>query len=164
MLQFLVNNTFIGCKYFCFLFIRSAWAIAVSWLVYACATGNAGPINTLLSWTPFGPVSRINYSAYLYHILLFTIFLQNMKGTMVFNDYLIATLYCGLLTLSYGVAFLAALWFESPFIALEKLIFWNLIFGSRKYFHDMHVSDSSFIKFLLPFKSDFPQKNAWLRL
>jgi len=104
-------------------FSRSAWAIAVSWLVYACATGNAGPINTLLSWTPFGPVSRINYSAYLYHILLFTIFLQNMKGTMVFNDYLIATLYCGLLTLSYGVAFLAALWFESPFIALEKLIF-----------------------------------------
>jgi len=104
-------------------FSRSAWGVAVSWVVYACATGYAGPINTLLSWTPFGPVSRINYSAYLYHLLLMQIILQNLKSKVMYDDYLIATLYCGVLLMSYGVAFLTAMWFESPFIGLEKILF-----------------------------------------
>jgi len=104
-------------------FSRSAWGLAVSWVVYACATGYAGPVNTLLSWTPFGPVSRINYSAYLYHLLVLSILVQNMKSKVAYDDVFIGAIYCGILVLSYGVAFLAALWFESPFIALEKLIF-----------------------------------------
>ena len=97
--------------------------MAVSWVVYACATDNAGPVNHLLSWRAFGPVSRMNYSAYLYHLVVMLLFFMNMKGTLVYSDFMMATLYCGLLLLSYGVAFLAALWFESPFIALEKFIF-----------------------------------------
>ena len=92
-------------------------------MVVACATGRAGPINTLLSWTAFGPVSRMNYSAYLYHILLMTIVMQNMRSYFAYSDYFMATIYCGLLVMSYGVAFLTTLWFESPFIGLEKLIF-----------------------------------------
>jgi len=104
-------------------FSRSAWGITIAWLVLACATGRAGPINTLLSWTPFGPVSRINYSAYLYHLLVGKIIILNTRSFVAFNDYLMATLYCGILLLSYGVGFLTALWFESPFIGLEKLIF-----------------------------------------
>ena len=104
-------------------FSRSAWGLAVSWVVYACATGYAGPVNTLLSWTPFGPVSRINYSAYLYHLLVINILVQNMKSKVAYDDVFIGFIYCGILVLAYGVAFLAAIWFESPFIALEKLIF-----------------------------------------
>jgi len=104
-------------------FSRSAWGISVAWLVIACATGRAGPINTLLSWSAFGPVSRINYSAYLYHILVMMMIYQNNRSPMIYNDYLMVTLYLGSLLLAYGVAFLTALWFESPFIGLEKLIF-----------------------------------------
>ena len=102
---------------------RSAWAISVSWVVFACAAGYGGPINSLLSWTPFGPVSRMNYSAYLYHLLVMTIISQNLRSTILYDDYFVAMSYCGLLLITYGIAFLAALWFESPFIALEKLIF-----------------------------------------
>ena len=101
---------------------RSAWAVAVSWVVYACATGVSGPVNALLSWKAFAPLSRINYSAYLYHILVMIIIIQNSRGTNYFSDYFQAVFYLGLLVLGYGVAFLASLFFESPFVALEKIV------------------------------------------
>ena len=102
---------------------RSAWAITVSWAGFACAAGYGGPINSLLSWNPLGPVSRMNYSAFLYHLLVMTIVAQNIRSTVLYDDYFMAMSFCGLLLITYGSAFLATLWFEMPFVALEKLIF-----------------------------------------
>ena len=95
----------------------------MSWVLFACATGNGGPIGTLLSWRAFGPVSRINYSAYLYHIMIILLIVANLRDGVLYSDFLFATLYCGVLVISYGVAFLATLWFESPIVNLEKLAF-----------------------------------------
>ena len=91
-------------------------------MILACATGNGGPINTLLTWAPFGPVSRINYSAYLYHLLVLRIVVENRRSPFAYDDFFINVFYCGFLVVSFGLAFLATLWFESPFVALEKLL------------------------------------------
>ena len=48
---------------------------------------------------------------------------MNMRGSMLYSDYLMATIYLGILMLSYGVGFLATLWFESPMVGIEKLMF-----------------------------------------
>ena len=102
---------------------RNAWALCVSWVIFACAGGYGGPINTLLSWRAFGPVGRINYSAYLYHMLVIFIITQNMRSPLFYSDYLSATIYLGCLLLSYGVGFIATLWFESPMVGIEKMVF-----------------------------------------
>ena len=104
-------------------YFRSAWALVVSWVVFACALGYGGPINTLLSWRAFGPVSRINYSAYLYHLLILSIIIQNRKSTFAYDDFFMSVFYCGFLLISFGVGFLTTLLFESPFVGLEKLLF-----------------------------------------
>ncbi|GFN98494.1 nose resistant to fluoxetine protein 6-like [Plakobranchus ocellatus] len=37
---------------------RIAWGVAVSWVIFACATGYGGFINTILSWKALIPLSR----------------------------------------------------------------------------------------------------------
>ncbi|KAH7984646.1 hypothetical protein HPB52_023389 [Rhipicephalus sanguineus] len=49
---------------------RTAWAFGIAWMVVACATGNGGFINKVLSWRAFVPLSRLTYLVYLVHPLL----------------------------------------------------------------------------------------------
>jgi len=104
-------------------FSRNAWGLAIAWVTFACALGYGGPINTFLSWRAFAPVSRINYSAYLYHITVIQIIACNFKSFFIYSDVMFTVIYLGILIISYGVAFFASLCFEAPFIGLEKLIF-----------------------------------------
>ncbi|XP_042148694.1 nose resistant to fluoxetine protein 6 [Ixodes scapularis] len=53
-------------------FHRLSWAVGVSWVMYACATGRGGPVNKLLSWPLFYPLSRLSLAVYIVHVLLFT--------------------------------------------------------------------------------------------
>ena len=64
----------------------------------------------------------MNYSAYLYHLLVMNVIVGNMRNTFAYGDYFFATFYVGVLVISYGVAFLASMWFESPIIGIEKMI------------------------------------------
>ncbi|MFH4974940.1 hypothetical protein AB6A40_001649 [Gnathostoma spinigerum] len=56
---------------------RTAWAIALAWLIYACHTGVAGFINTFLSFRVFLPLSSLCYAVYLSHMpVIFGTYLQ----------------------------------------------------------------------------------------
>lgn len=46
---------------------RVAWALGLSWIVFACATGRGGLINSLLSWDALVPLGRLSYSIFLVH-------------------------------------------------------------------------------------------------
>ncbi|KAK3592290.1 hypothetical protein CHS0354_032680 [Potamilus streckersoni] len=102
---------------------RTAWAIGVCWVVFACATGNGGPINTLLSWSPFVPLSRLTYCAYLVHPVIM-LYIYGMRRTAVYLAYpeMVCT-FLGYLVIAYIVAFVISLAFESPMMGLEKAIF-----------------------------------------
>lgn len=49
-------------------FSRSFWALAVAWIVFACANGYGGFINSFLSLHFFKIVGRISYSVFLVHM------------------------------------------------------------------------------------------------
>ncbi|KAL3870701.1 hypothetical protein ACJMK2_038745 [Sinanodonta woodiana] len=102
---------------------RTGWAIGVCWVVFACATGNGGPVNTLLSWSPFVPLSRLTYCAYLVHpMIMFYIF--GMRRTTVYFAYPeMVCSFLGFLVIAYLVAFVLSLAFESPMMGLEKVFF-----------------------------------------
>lgn len=49
---------------------HSLWAIALAWIIIACATGNGGYINDFLSAPWFYSFSRLTYCAYLVHSIV----------------------------------------------------------------------------------------------
>uniref|UniRef100_A0A8W8LEU9 Nose resistant-to-fluoxetine protein N-terminal domain-containing protein n=3 Tax=Magallana gigas TaxID=29159 RepID=A0A8W8LEU9_MAGGI len=109
---------------------RTAWGAAVCWVIFACSTGNGGFINTLLSWKAFLPLSRLTYCAYLVHPLVMYVYYFNWNFPLYMTDLDLVYLFLGNLMVSYGIAFIVSIAFESPFMGLEKIMFGGL--GKKK--------------------------------
>lgn len=58
---------------------RTVWCIGLSWIVYACITGQGGFINSFLSWKGFIPMSRLTFMVYLVHPWLIWIYMGNAR-------------------------------------------------------------------------------------
>ncbi|XP_033764329.1 nose resistant to fluoxetine protein 6-like [Pecten maximus] len=102
---------------------RAAWGACVCWVIFACATGNGGFVNTLLSWKAFVPLSRLSYAAYLIHLVFITVIVtkeQYPTYTSVVNQVIF---FLGILVITFLSSFVVSLAFESPMMGLEKVIF-----------------------------------------
>lgn len=44
---------------------RSSWTLGLTWVVIACASGQAKPLECVLSWKALIPLSRLSLSAFL---------------------------------------------------------------------------------------------------
>ncbi|XP_063422394.1 nose resistant to fluoxetine protein 6-like isoform X2 [Mytilus trossulus] len=102
---------------------RTLWGACVCWVIFACATGNGGYVNTILSWKAFVPLSRLTYCAYLIHPIIMYYFSNVQKRLLHFSDLTVMYLFLPNMCLSYAAAFIASLAFESPMMGLEKVIF-----------------------------------------
>ena len=49
-------------------FYKAAWGVCLSWVTFACVKGYGGPVNDLLSWGLWAPVSKISFMTYLLHM------------------------------------------------------------------------------------------------
>ncbi|XP_048774648.2 nose resistant to fluoxetine protein 6-like [Ostrea edulis] len=101
---------------------RTVWGACVCWVIFACATGNGGFVNTLLSWSPFGPLARLSYCVYLVHPVLMYVDYYSSRVPMYLTDFSGIYLFLGNLVLSNMVAFVASLAFEAPMMGLEKVL------------------------------------------
>ncbi|XP_033763773.1 nose resistant to fluoxetine protein 6-like [Pecten maximus] len=103
--------------------VRSTvWGACICWIVFACATGNGGFVNTLLSWSPFISLSRLSYCAYLVHPLVIMAYCLSTREGIYARDYNMVYMFIGNLIMTLMVAFVTSLAFESPIIGLEKAI------------------------------------------
>lgn len=100
---------------------RFAWGVALAWVVFACKEGFGGWVNDILSWRAWLPLSRVTYSAYLLHPIVIYIFLGNLKSSMMASLWLQPVYFVGYFVLSYGAAFMMALFIEFPFGNMEKI-------------------------------------------
>ncbi|XP_070533928.1 nose resistant to fluoxetine protein 6-like [Ptychodera flava] len=96
---------------------------AVAWVIFACATGNGGPVHTLLSWSAWSPLSRLTYCAYLVHPIVTYLYYWSRKTVINYTEINMIYYYVSNLVLSYALAFVVSLAIESPMIGLEKIIF-----------------------------------------
>lgn len=101
---------------------RIVWGACVCWVIFACATGNGGFINTLLSWSPFVPLARLSYCIFLSHFMIIPYF-DSQKSLLYMDDLNAIYVFLATLVLSVMVAFVASLSFEAPMMGLEKVIF-----------------------------------------
>ncbi|XP_071115657.1 nose resistant to fluoxetine protein 6-like [Haliotis cracherodii] len=102
---------------------RTAWAVGVAWVIVACATGNGGFVNTLLSWEAFIPLSRLTYCAYLVHPVIMELYYSSQRQLFYVTDLNMAYAFLGNMGVSYGIAAILSLTFESPMMGLEKALF-----------------------------------------
>ncbi|CAN7937902.1 unnamed protein product [Ixodes hexagonus] len=101
---------------------KDAWALSLFWITFACATGRGGIVNGFLSWSAFVVPSRLTYSVYLIHYLVYlaraglaTVPLQ-LQEFLQFKDFL------GVAVLSYMFGYLLYLIAEAPAANIEKIL------------------------------------------
>lgn len=120
---------------------KVAWCIYLWWLSFACLTGEAGFIANFLSLSVFQVLSKITYCTYLVHLLLISIHAKQLNQLVYFTDYEMVnnfmrnwqTVFNVVLFqirnsiadifLAYVFGALCTLAFESPIIALERILF-----------------------------------------
>ncbi|XP_069123540.1 nose resistant to fluoxetine protein 6-like [Argopecten irradians] len=102
---------------------RSVWGMCVCWVIFACVTGNGGIVNDFLSWKLFVPLGRLSYCIYLTHILVINYYFQTMRQPLYGTTLEYTFIFLGCLVLSILTATVATLAFETPMMALEKIIF-----------------------------------------
>ena len=70
---------------------RLAWAVALSWVVFACTKGYGGWVNELLSWEAFQPLSKLTFTIYLVHEDVIRIVNSNLLSVPVFSHWLVVS-------------------------------------------------------------------------
>ncbi|XP_061188052.1 nose resistant to fluoxetine protein 6-like [Saccostrea echinata] len=101
---------------------KIVWGACVCWVIFACATGNGGFVNTLLSWSAFVPLARLSYCIYLTHPFIMSTYSGTQRTQLYLDDFNIVNIFLGHLVLSTMSAFVASLSFEAPMMGLEKVI------------------------------------------
>ncbi|CAL8135130.1 unnamed protein product [Orchesella dallaii] len=101
---------------------RVAWAMAISWLIFACALGYGGWINQILSWRPFVPLGRLTFAIYLVSMDVQFLFHFQYRQPISFDVYHMVNLYFAHLFMSCLVAVVCTLVVEAPFMQLLKIL------------------------------------------
>nr|XP_032515089.1 nose resistant to fluoxetine protein 6-like [Danaus plexippus plexippus] len=103
-------------------FMRPLWALALSWIIFACVKGYGGPINWLFCWSLWKLPARISFSLYLLHMPFIEIINATTIFPLYFDDRAIIFKYMGILFLTMMVGFIATVLIEQPFNNLIKLV------------------------------------------
>lgn len=132
---------------------HAAWGLSLLWMVISCYWGLAPPINKLLSYRAFLPLSRLTYCTYLLHPMIMVITSFRMEAPFHLQHVLIVsrregisvrdkselnrmwninrlyassfqlTAFLGNAIIAFLVALIVSLLFEAPVIRVLKLIF-----------------------------------------
>jgi hypothetical protein len=102
---------------------RSAWGVAVCWVILACHNGYGGIIGRFLSWELFWPLSRLAYISILTHPLMIFRYTYTSRILIYIDEF--HMFYTVLLNLFYTMMmglFFALLWHYPISIGVEKAI------------------------------------------
>uniref|UniRef100_A0A183BMS4 Acyl_transf_3 domain-containing protein n=1 Tax=Globodera pallida TaxID=36090 RepID=A0A183BMS4_GLOPA len=102
---------------------RTIFAIALGWLIYACHTGIGGPINWVLSLSPFLPLSVLSYSVYLFHMIPVVFTYMISPFPIHYKSKFYVLIHCVIqLAISYGFGMICTLLAELPALNIERIL------------------------------------------
>ncbi|KAG7202489.1 hypothetical protein KM043_017059 [Ampulex compressa] len=101
---------------------HSGWAVCIGWILIACVTDHGGPVNALLSWKYFYPLSRLSFCAYLVHPAILRAVLLQTEGVLHLSVGYLTFLFLGKTIASYVVALFISLLFEAPMVSLLRIV------------------------------------------
>lgn len=66
---------------------REAWPLALCWVIFACMQGFGGLANSFLSCPLWQPLSKLSFSAYIWHLLIQELHARRVQTNTYFSDY-----------------------------------------------------------------------------
>ncbi|XP_043470128.1 nose resistant to fluoxetine protein 6-like isoform X2 [Leptopilina heterotoma] len=102
---------------------RSIWGLGLSWIIFKSIKGSNGPITKFLSLPIFVPLAKLSYCIYLVHMTIQLLLESTSRVNIYFSDIQFISISFSDFILSIPLAFLFSLFFESPILTLEKMIF-----------------------------------------
>ncbi|CAL1300173.1 unnamed protein product [Larinioides sclopetarius] len=112
----IVFSTFYTCTN------KLIWSLALAWVTVTCVTGNGGIATTILSWEAFVPLGRLTYMTYLVHPIVQFLYIGSTRTLIRSEHRTFVFMYLANVMFSFMLAFGLSLLFESPFMAMEKLM------------------------------------------
>ncbi|XP_063925685.1 nose resistant to fluoxetine protein 6-like [Zophobas morio] len=97
---------------------KPLWALAVSFIIFSCVSGNGGFVATFLSLPVFRIFGRLTYCIYLVHFSVISSYLFNQKEVVYFSTSITLFRALGLSVLVVLGSVVLHLGFEAPIIAL----------------------------------------------
>ncbi|CRK99548.1 CLUMA_CG012865, isoform A [Clunio marinus] len=104
-------------------FGHAAWGVGLIWITLSCCWGLAKPINSLLSYNGFFPLSRLTYCTYLIHPTIMMITSFQCDGPIHLRHGTILTAFLGNAVISFFAAYVLSVLVESPVIRVLKILF-----------------------------------------
>ncbi|XP_030378183.1 nose resistant to fluoxetine protein 6-like [Scaptodrosophila lebanonensis] len=101
---------------------RIAWPLGLSWLVFACMHGYGSLANSFLSSPMWVPLSKLSFSAYIWHMIVEEINWGRTRTNTYFSDYDIMLRFWGDFGITVLVAYFMHILVEAPFGGLESLL------------------------------------------
>ncbi|EDW37664.1 GL27108 [Drosophila persimilis] len=101
---------------------RIAWPLGLCWVVFACMHGYGGLANSFLSSPLWQPLSRLSYSAYIFHMFIESLNGGRTRTSTYFSDYDVMLRFWGDFGFTVLLAFFAYILIEAPFGGLEAIL------------------------------------------
>ncbi|XP_045447856.1 nose resistant to fluoxetine protein 6-like [Melitaea cinxia] len=103
-------------------YMRSIWALALGWLIFACHRGYGGPINWFLSHQIWKVPARISYAMFLIHYPIIMVANGSMTSPYYFTDG--HTIYRAMsdVMFTFGAALVLCIIIDIPFSILLKFL------------------------------------------
>ncbi|XP_017103734.2 nose resistant to fluoxetine protein 6-like [Drosophila bipectinata] len=102
-------------------FTRISWPLGLCWVVFACMHGYGGIANSILSSPLWQPLSRLSYSAYIFHMFIESLNAGLVRSNTYFSDYQVMLRFWGDFGFTILLAFAVFIIIEAPFGNLEKI-------------------------------------------
>jgi hypothetical protein len=117
------NNTTLLANAFYTGFYRNGWALACSWMIFACHNGTGGIIRWFLQLPQWQVLGRMGLSLYLLSFMFQHFIIMNAKQPYYFDEFEMIHLFWGDVGASILLATVGYLAFEVPFLTVESYIY-----------------------------------------
>lgn len=101
---------------------RLLWAIWLSWLTFACATGRGGFVEDFLSWEAFVPLSRLSFGVFLIQLPFYLFKFSIARDRLYYSHFVLLSQFFSVLIWCYLLSFLLYMVCEAPIGRLEKIM------------------------------------------
>ncbi|XP_059484131.1 uncharacterized protein LOC132201727 [Neocloeon triangulifer] len=103
-------------------FHRLGWSLGLGWVIWCCVNGYAGPVDKILSWKYFVPLSKLSYCAYLVHMDVINAHMVQTRVPKYISHYEMMYLFFGELVMSTPFTLILYLVVEAPSLNILRTI------------------------------------------
>ncbi|KAH8360230.1 hypothetical protein KR093_011437 [Drosophila rubida] len=100
-------------------FSRIAWPLALCWVVFACMKGYGGMADGFLSSPIWQPLSRLSYSAYIFHVYIQLVNGKRVRSLTYLSNYDMMLSFWGSFGFTVLMAYVMYIILEAPLGVLE---------------------------------------------